>query len=131
GRQRWAVMARNHGQAKSPDWAKRIRDALELRAAGLSQRAIAAQLGVHLKTIQEDLDEGMQAIIVENAEPARRLELDRLDRATARMLEALDEDTETAAKASAALVRLSERRAKLLGLDAPAKVQAEVSDVTH
>lgn len=101
---------------------RRVR-ALELRKAGGSYRQIATALGVDVATAWDDVQTEMaelRKLAGQAAEDARELELQRLDRWQAKLegrgISGGDH------RAIAAAVRISERRAKLLGLDAPVKL---------
>ncbi len=105
-------------------------DVIRLRVAGFNFREIAAELRVSVSTAHADYVEAMKKIretTRESAEEVRSVELDRLDR----MIRALETkafgDGDT--RAIDTLLKVSERRAKLLGLDAPEKhdIQAGVA----
>jgi len=95
--------------------------ALELRKAGRTYRYIAAMLNVDVHTAWEDVQAELTALrqqATEIAEEVRELELRRLDDWTA----ALTAQAQTGRERSIdSLVRIQERRARLLGLDAPTK----------
>ena len=130
-------MARNHQPRDDVKRAEDINRALGLRRDGRSHRAIAALMGYSLSHTQDLLAAGLAAIPAENAEAVRKLELERLDQ----MLEGLAREAKYDEKgkllsggmcdgepsAVQAAVKIMDRRAKLLGLDAPAKIQAEVA----
>lgn len=122
---------RKSGTARpeDPEQLRRQLEALDLREAGLTYRQIGARLGVShtaahnmvMKALQDThdkLDEKSSAVL--------RMELDRLDRmhlglwpkAAAGSPQHVDR-----------VLRVMERRARLLGLDAPTKSQINV-DVT-
>lgn len=97
--------------------------ALDLRKAGRSYREIAARLKVDVSTAWDDVQAEMEALrglATTQAEAVKELELQRLDRLLAKLeahgLKRGDH------RAVSAAVRISERRAKLLGLDAPTKL---------
>lgn len=114
--------------------------ALRLRREGHTIREISRRLGCSVGRAHQLIQEAIAAIPQENAEAVRVLELQRIDR----MLRGLcrrrevDEDGRVTGrpglaylgepKAVAAAVKLMERRAKLLGLDAPAKVELAGKD---
>ncbi len=104
--------------------AERRRKALDLRKAGASYDAIAQQLrlsgsGSAYKIVQAAL----KATYREPADDVRKLELERLDRLTlALWSRAQQGETEAIDR----VLKLMDRRAKLLGLDAPAKSESEV-----
>ena len=92
--------------------------ALELRMLGLSYRAIATDCGVNESTAYSDVQNAiglLDNIRREKAEQYRTLELLRLDAMTLSLNAKIDSgDT----KAIVVAVKIMERRAKLLGLDA-------------
>ena len=95
--------------------------ALKLRLTGMSHRAIAEALGVSdHTTIQGRIAGALKEIIREPAEEVLKMELERLDvmlvglwkQAAAGDLQALDR-----------ALKIQDRRARYLGLDAPTKTQ--------
>jgi hypothetical protein len=142
--------------ARQVDAAQRDAQALELRAAGANFRQIADRLGVSVSTAWKCVDRGLAATRQEPAAKLRTLERDRLDRLTVQAVEVLqarhvvvsggkiitDDDGRPLVDhgptlaAINTLVRLMERRARLEGLDEPAraditaKVHAEVYSVS-
>ncbi len=101
--------------------------ALDLRRGGGSHRAIAAQLGVSHVQIIKDLRHGLNELLkqeVGGQAADRALELDRLDALwLANWKTALAGDI----PAGQLILKISQRRAELLGLDAPVKVETEHS----
>ena len=102
--------------------ARRVK-AMELRKAGHSFRAIGTALQVNASTVCRDIADEMaelKTLTGQAAEDTRQLELERLDRLWTKLeahgLKRGDY------RAVLAAVRISERRAKLLGLDAPTKL---------
>jgi hypothetical protein len=96
----------------------RTERALELRIAGKSLRYIATMLGISHQSVHELIQRAMSVKIDQPAAELRRLEVERLDA----IFDALFEQRghpETART----LVKVMERRAKLLGLDAPTKTE--------
>ena len=114
--------------------ADRQAQALDLRRAGASVRDIGRALGVDHTTAKKYLDKAMadlQAAQNEKAEATRAVELDRLDRlhmAAWPLATGKDTDADTRFKAIDRLVRIADRRAKLLGLDAPVKQELTGKD---
>ena len=100
--------------------------AFDLRIAGEPLRAIGAKLGVSHTSIANYLNAELAALAelrAENAGAFVELELARLDDALMRLTASpAYEDGEP--KAINAMIRLSESRRKLLGLDAPARTDA-------
>lgn len=92
--------------------------ALELRQQGLSYRAIGAEIGKSSSQAHKYVARALQETTAEAVDDLRRLEGERLDAAQYAIW------PQVMAGDVAALngfIRLSERRAKLLGLDAPEK----------
>lgn len=136
---------------RSIETAERDAQAARLRARGLGYKQIAEQLGYEDHTgAYKAVQRALKEIVAEPAEELRALELERLDdmyrRAQAvlerrhvtvsqgRVVRLDDEPLEDDGPVLAALDRLlkiQERRARLLGLDAPTQVQAEVVQVTE
>jgi hypothetical protein len=133
--------------AQRVDAAERDAAALELRAVGLSFREVGRQLGCSSTTAHRRVVRGLDRTLREPADRVRALELHRLDQlqaaatATLRTRHVLVQggrvvldpasgnpyvDHGPTLAAIAALLRIAERRAKLLGLDAPARVDAQV-----
>jgi DNA-binding CsgD family transcriptional regulator len=102
--------------------ARRVQ-ALDLRKTGATYRQIAAQLGTSAHTAFDDVQAELRELrtqTVQEAEDLRDLELQRCD--------VMTEGVWTNVKAGdprsvAAAVRVSERRARLLGLDAAMKTE--------
>jgi len=105
---------------------RRVR-ALELRKAGGSYREIARQLGCDLHTVHSDVAAELFALretAVTDATELRVLELERLDAMHAGLSPHIRTGSPPAVSAG---VRVSERRARLLGLDAPTASKTEVT----
>lgn len=98
---------------------ERREQAIQFRRAGLSIRAIATRLNVDPSTIHDDLKVMMAEAVkenVNNADQMRTLELDRLDDMLVRIQSQVIKGD---LKAIDRAIRISEQRAKLLGLYAP------------
>ena len=109
--------------------AAREEQCLKLRLAGLTHRAIAAQLSIApstaYKRVRHALD-GVNQRTTQEAESLRALELARLDELQCALWEqALAGEL----KAVDRVLKVMERRAKLLGLDAPLAVVTD--DTIH
>lgn len=106
--------------------------AISLRLKGKTYRAIAKETGVTVRQAWEDVKavlERTKADANEDAEHHRAIDLERIDRAIEVCMQALDSD-EQSFGAIDRLVKLQERRAKLLGLDSPEKHAVAVADAT-
>lgn len=100
---------------------EKIDQALELRKAGASFKAIGEALGgitkqAAFKLVEAGLQE-LNAQCAAGAEELRRLELERLDG-----MELALWKQRSNPRVADTLLRIAERRAKLLGLDAPGKL---------
>ena len=99
---------------------------MELRKAGATYRAIARELGVDVHTAHADVAAELADLRVQTAhtaEDVRDLELARLDAAT----NGVWPDVQAGdPRAVMAIVRIGERRSKLLGLDAPQQSSVNV-----
>ena len=105
---------------------RRVR-AFELRKTGASYRQIAQALAVDTHTAWGDVAAELGTLretAVGEATELRALELERLDGMTSGLWPQVRTGS---APAVAALVRVSERRARLLGLDAPIASRTEVT----
>jgi hypothetical protein len=102
------------------DEADHDEEILKMRIAGASPRAIAKQLGCSIGDVNRCVDR-LAASILDSRYRARTiaLELERLDRLTMQFFQtALAGDT----AAGSLLVKISERRGDLVGLNSPVKV---------
>ena len=103
--------------------------ALELRLAGKSFDAIAAELGYANRSGAFHAVDGLLkariAEATENADELRKLDLERLD---AMALALWPKASKGDGPSIDRLLRIQERRAKLLGLDAPAKQELTGKD---
>jgi len=105
--------------------------ALQMLVDGKTKREIAATLGVSVNTVSKDISwmiEHEKADAPQLVNEIREIESQRLDgwlERASRLLENVDPDVSL--KALDRLVKIAERRAKLLGLDAPVKQEIETS----
>ena len=99
------IGSRNDGAKTAPSKipaAARREKALELRAKGMSIRAIAGKLGVSKSQVQRDIElQRLDALYLKAWEAVEEGDLPSIDRC----------------------LRVQERRAKLLGLDAAEKIE--------
>ena len=111
--------------------AERRLEAMRLRKAGWTYREIADQLGINHSSVYQFVTEAMAEVrnqTSQEAEEYRAVELSRLEQIhkdwaplATPGAEADHYAIENAAKAAAIVLKASERRSKLLGLDAPEK----------
>jgi hypothetical protein len=102
--------------------AARRQKALDLRIAGARYRQIGAQLGVSYQTAYRDVQTALgelAALQAGKAEQLRELEVERCDKLTMALWPKARSGDE---KAVRAIVAVMDRRAKLLGLDAPTQL---------
>ena len=104
--------------------AEKRAQALRLRARGETFRRIAETLGVTTGRAHQLVDEAMRETVQEPAEHLRQIELARLDM----MMPAVMEKARRGRLRSVyTILRIMERRARLLGLDASPDHDAEMS----
>lgn len=107
--------------------AERRRMALEMRKKGNAFREIARQLGVDVHTAHADVGAELAALremTVTEATELRALKLERLDGMTSGLWPEIEAGSPPAVSAA---VPVSERRSRLLGLDAPGVTKNELS----
>lgn len=100
--------------------------ALSLRLTGATYQAIADAMGVNKSTVKRWIDTAIDGVDKENAKQLIALENERLNRA---MRAIWPKVIDGQLGAVDRLVKLSERRARLNGLDAPQKVDLGVPEV--
>lgn len=106
--------------------AERKAQAVNLRKKGLSYRRIADQLGCSKSIIAKDIKRELQDLREQtrsDVEELRQLELERLDAFQLFVSNALSNGDVLPAIDRG--LKISERRAKLLGLDAPIQIQVQ------
>lgn len=127
-------MARNRMKAPGVEVATAEKIALALKMRG-DERAtyahIASVLGVSESYARKLVEMGLEQTIAEPAKSARMFELRRMRRAAER-IERLSEtfDPKELAQLTGALTRVSERIARLQGLDAPTKLDVRERPVS-
>lgn len=103
-------------------------EALELRKKGMSYDAIGEALGISKSGAYLCVMRALESITKEAAEEAdavRQLELERLDAALVGLSTRIQHGDPAAVTA---MIRVSERRARLLGLDKPTKSELTGAD---
>lgn len=104
---------------QNPQVLDRQRRSLEFKLAGMSYRRIAEQTGVSAQQAYTDVQNALTEYIREPTEEVRQQEAARLDRLMmTHWPKALEGDHD----ALNAVLRIMDRRAKLLGVDQPQKV---------
>lgn len=119
------------GKGKSdPAVIEREKKVLELRRGGLTFDLIAERLGyANASGAHKAYQSACRRIVVDDVEAIRNAEIDRLDIAQAAIWGDVinGTDAQVRARAILALIKIMERRARLLGLDVPIKSQVEVN----
>lgn len=117
-------MGRPTGQAPKPEVLAKEQQVVELRRQGYTWDKIAQTVGYKDPTGAHAAYQRASArIVAEDVKAIRDIEAERLDLLqTAVWYQALGGDI----PAGMQVLRIMERRAKLLGLDQPVKIQAEV-----
>jgi len=121
------------GKSKvNPDTVDKEKKVLELRRGGLTFDLIAQRLGyASASGAHKAYMSACKRIVYEDVVEVRKSEMDRLDIAQAAiwgdLTDTVNVDAGTRARLVLALIKIMERRARLLGLDMPTKAQVEVS----
>jgi hypothetical protein len=115
-----------------PETLEKERKVLEYRRGGLTFDLIAERLGyASASGAHKAYLSACNRIVYEDVVEVRKSEMDRLDIAQAAIWGDLTDtqnvDANTRARLVMALIKIMERRARLLGLDMPTKAQVEVS----
>lgn len=115
-----------------PETLEKERKVLEYRRGGLTFDLIAERLGyASASGAHKAYLSACNRIVYEDVVQVRKSEMDRLDIAQAAiwgdLTDTVNVDAGTRARLVLALVKIMERRARLLGLDMPTKAQVEVS----
>lgn len=101
----------------------KVRKCLDLREAGLSYEQIASEVGYkHAMAAWKAVMYGLKATITEPSAAVRQLELRRLDKLYREVQAGKDPGL------IAVQIKIQERRARLLGLDAPQKQEVTGKD---
>jgi DNA-binding CsgD family transcriptional regulator len=114
---------RPRGRQPDPKVIEREQEVLKLRRGGLTWDLIGERLGIHLTTARAAYERALTRVVKEDVDAIRALETERLDLAQSAIWgKVLQGDNPSITN----LLRIMERRARLLGLDQPTRIQAEV-----
>ncbi len=106
--------------------AERRKQALELRKSGATYQVIADQLGYKTRdSARKAIYSALKDITRESAEDVRTLEIARLDALMLALWPKARQGNETSVDR---ILRIMERRAKLIGLDSPTKIAPTTPD---
>lgn len=102
----------------------------ELRLQGKSIRGIAEILKMSKSTVERRISAEVKGRVLPLAEEVRQMEIDRLDSYLEKLHEQIEQGRGVPRCVEVA-VKVAERRAKLLGVDAPEKVDATLHEVSQ
>jgi hypothetical protein len=108
---------------------ERMRKSWKLRLTGKNYRDIAEELGVSAAVVCEDLKlmrENIEDVSTERAKEEREIELARLDAIVLNYMDRIIEGKATNGDV-ATYIKVSERRSKMLGMDAITTTKTELS----
>lgn len=124
-------MGANAQQLAAPaDIAKQQAECYQLQLNGLSIRAIAKRTGLSIGTVHKRINAQCTAIVAPLAEQVRARHLEQIKEWLAKINEQIRRDYAVARNVEVG-TRLLEREAKLLGIDAPEKIDATVTQLTQ
>jgi hypothetical protein len=112
--------------------AEQSRRCYELKLAGWSHDKIAAELKISHGTVANRIEAHLKLRVQPLADELRAVMVDRLDLCIERLHDQIQDDEQAGrlARNIEVLVKVEERRAKLLGVDAPERVEATVHEVS-
>lgn len=102
--------------------------ALRMRSLGMSYQAIADQMGVTKATAYNRCQRALAAIPAEAVDEFRRLEGQRLDLLLEKAMEKALSEEKSSMFAIDRVLAIMDRRAKLMGLDAPVRTEVITLD---
>ncbi|MGH3408116.1 MAG: sigma factor-like helix-turn-helix DNA-binding protein [Streptosporangiaceae bacterium] len=114
---------------RTPEQAERLRQIVQMRRAHFGQDQIAAKLGISQQRVSQLYKQALTEVPAQDIEEHRAEELILIDDAIRNLLRiAMDLSTSPRTRVEAwnAIRGWSDRKARLLGLDAPARSRVEV-----
>lgn len=124
-------MGRNqYTRANSAKVAEEQAECYRLKLKALSVRQIARETGLSVGTVHNRLNAHIAELVLPLADEVRKVELDRLDTWLARLEERLDAG-EDPVRVVPVAIKVAERRARMLGTDAPERADVTVHEVTQ
>lgn len=118
------------GQKSPQEMAAEAKECFDRRVAGQRIDQIALALGISHGTVVNRLKAGTVAAVSPSVEAYRAQQDARLDAVLAGLVASMEGQTAINPQVAMAIVRVEERRAKLHGLDAAIKVEAEHTVLT-
>lgn len=101
---------------------------LELRRNGMSIHGIAEELKIDPRTVSKYITDALKANVMRDVDLLRQLEVARLDEYLEKLKPRIDKGDDKAVNAA---LRVSEQRARLLGLFTPVKIDVDVHEETE
>lgn len=101
----------------------REQEVVKLRRGGLTWDLIGERVGLSISGAHKAYERALARAVAEDVEAIRQLETERLDLAQSAIWGKVLQGDNPSIQS---LIRIMERRAKLLGLDQPTRIQAEV-----
>lgn len=115
-----------------PETVEKMRKALELRRGGATYPQIAELMGCAVSGAFQMVQDALRETLQEPADEVRHIELERLDLMLRALLpRALNQDDKGQARCAEMVLKLMDRRAAYLGLDAPVRKILEVVTQEH
>lgn len=121
--------ARNEVRTSAATIAEQQAECYRLQLEGLSVREIAKRVGLSHGTVQNRISAHASSIVQPLAEQVRERHLEQIREWLAKLNEQIKRDYAVARNVEVG-TRLLEREAKLLGIDAPEKVDATITTVS-
>ena len=116
------------GYVRTEEQARIDTEALKLRSLGWTYQQIADQMGCTKQAASDRCKRALAAIPAEAVDEYRRIEGERLDTLLKIAMNRVVDDGKGALFAIDRVLAIMDRRAKLLGLDAPTKTQVITLD---
>lgn len=121
---------RNEARTSAATIAKQQEECYRLQLEGLSIREIAKRTGLSHGTVHNRINAQCSAVVQPLAEQVRQQHLAQIKEWLAKLNEQIRDNYAVARNVEVG-TRLLEREAKLLGIDAPERVEATVTEVTQ
>lgn len=118
----------NANSARLARKVKHQEQALELRRAGLSYATIARRIGLSKSRAHALVQLGLQEARAQNAASAEELRVEELSRLDGMLAKVYPKAAKGDLQAVDRVLKIGERRAKLLGLEAPVRIEATGRD---
>ena len=114
---------RPKGQQPEPAVIAKEQEIVKLRRGGLTFDLIGERVGLTAQGAHKAYERALTRVVKEDVDAIRQVETERLDLAQSAIWGKVLQGDNASIQS---LIRIMERRAKLLGLDQPTRIQAEV-----